>query len=145
MLTQVNANYLIALEKIRQDDSVHSFPSFGGSVVIGLQSRDGREKFLLDLSRQRLNLKKIKYQKRLSPSEVLVRLDLDGAPHRNPDGEEVACPHLHIYREGWGDKWATAVPNTLLVNPENLPGTLESFLAYCNVVQPPVIEMGLGG
>jgi hypothetical protein len=35
---------------------------------------------------------------------VLVRLDLGGAPHRNPFDEEIGVPHLHLYREGFGDK-----------------------------------------
>ena len=25
----------------------------------------------------------------------------DGAPHRNPDGQEIPCPHLHVYRQEW--------------------------------------------
>jgi hypothetical protein len=36
-----------------------------------------------------------------------MRLDLDGPPHRNPDDEEIPWPHLHVYREGYGDKWAS--------------------------------------
>jgi hypothetical protein len=32
-----------------------------------------------------------------------MRLDLDGPPHRNPDDQEIPCPHLHIYRAGYGD------------------------------------------
>ena len=39
-----------------------------------------------------------------------MRLDLDGPPHRNPDEAEIPCPHLHIYSEGFGDKWAMAAP-----------------------------------
>jgi hypothetical protein len=28
-----------------------------------------------------------------------MRLDLDAAPHRNPDDQEIACPHLYVYRD----------------------------------------------
>ncbi|HEY7442131.1 MAG TPA: hypothetical protein VH701_06920 [Vicinamibacterales bacterium] len=33
-----------------------------------------------------------------------------GAPHRNPDDEEIPCPHLHLYREGYGDSLGDAAP-----------------------------------
>ncbi|MFW9280162.1 DUF6978 family protein [Glaesserella parasuis] len=26
----------------------------------------------------------------------MVRLDIEGPPHRNPDGEEIICPHIHL-------------------------------------------------
>jgi hypothetical protein len=57
----------------------------------------------------RIDLIKGTYQNRARYVVVLVRLDFGGKPHRNPDGEEIASPHLHIYREGVGDKWAYPV------------------------------------
>lgn len=74
---------------------------------------------------------------------VLVRLDLGGAPHRNPDDTEVPAPHLHIYREGYGDKWAIAVPAEHFRDTGDRWATLEDFLRYCNVTQPPRIDRGL--
>jgi hypothetical protein len=74
---------------------------------------------------------------------VLVRLDFGGAPHRNPDGEEIGSPHLHLYREGYGDKWAVPVPEDRFENLSDPWQTLEDFMRYCNVVQSPMIRRGL--
>ena len=74
---------------------------------------------------------------------MLVRLDLGGAPHRNPDGEEITVPHLHVYREGYGDKWAVPVPVDVFTSTNDVWRTLEEFMRFCNISQPPHIERGL--
>jgi hypothetical protein len=58
---------------------------------------------------------------------VLVRLDLGGAPHRNRDDEEIGVPHLHLYREGFGDKWATPLPSDRFRNPADVWTTSKTF------------------
>ena len=72
-----------------------------------------------------------------------MRLDVNGAPHRNPDGETILCPHLHIYRENFGDKWAYPLPLGKFENLDDLHRTFDDFLAECNVVEPPRIQTGL--
>jgi hypothetical protein len=99
--------------------------------------------FLLDLSRGRIDLAKVKMQNRGRQVVVLVRVDLSGAPHRNPDGEEVPCPHLHVYREGFGDKWAAPLPADRFPDPTDVWATYGRFLAFCNITRPPRIERGL--
>ena len=109
----------------------------GESVAVPLQSVDRREQFLLDLSRASINLSKVKMQTRGRQVVVLVRLDLGGAPHRNPDGEEIPVPHLHIYREGFGDKWAVGVPSDGFRAVGDVWAMFEEFLQFCNVTRPP--------
>jgi hypothetical protein len=109
-LTQIEADALIAIEKRRVDEKEWTFPSPGEQVVIPITSRDRRENFLLDLTRSRIKLSKATFQNRARQTVILMRLDLDGPPHRNPDDQEIPCPHLHVYREGYGDKWATPAP-----------------------------------
>jgi hypothetical protein len=108
-----------------------------------LQSPDAREEFLLDISRARIDLVRAKFQNRARKVIVLLRLDLGGAPHRNPDDEEIPCPHLHIYREGYGDKWAISLPGADFQDPDDLWVTLQDFMQYCNITQPPHFERGL--
>jgi hypothetical protein len=115
----------------------------GQALIIPLESADKRELFLLDLSRGRIDLAKVKMQNRARQVVVLVRIDLSGAPHRNPDGEEVPCPHLHLYREGFGDKWAANLPPDRFPNPADVWATFGHFLAYCNITRPPRVERGL--
>ena len=142
-LTQAEADALIAMEKHRTTEQRIDFPMGGQSLVLPLQSADKREQFMLDLRCARIDLRKVKIQNRARQVVVLVRLDLGGAPHRNPDDVEVPAPHLHIYREGFGDKWAVAVPAERFRNINDVWATLDDFLLFCNITQPPHIERGL--
>ena len=142
-LTQAEADALIAMEKHRASEEHADFPMGGQSVVLALQSADRREQFLLDLSRGRIDLLKVKMQNRGRQVVVLLRLDLGGAPHRNPDDEEIPVPHLHVYREGYGDKWAVPVPADRFSNLADVWVTLEEFMRFCNITQPPHIDRGL--
>jgi hypothetical protein len=142
-LTQAEADALIAMPKVKVNDDTCDYPGGGGSLIVPLASQDKREQFLLDISRARIDLQKGKYQNRARQIVVLVRLDFGGPPHRNPDDQEVSCPHLHLYREGFGDKWAVAVPADKFPNLGDLWQTLQDFMKYCNVVDPPAINRGL--
>ena len=142
-LTQAEADAMIAMEKHRATEDRSDFPMGGQSLVLPLQSSDKREQFLLDLSRGRIDLLKVTMQNRGRQVVVLVRLDLGGAPHRNPDDEEIPAPHLHVYREGYGDKWAVPVPADRFHVTGDVWATLEDFLRFCNITQPPHIERGL--
>jgi hypothetical protein len=142
-LTQDEADALLAAEKHRANEDQSDFPTGGESIVVPLQSADKREQFLLDLSRARIDLLKVKMQTRGRQVVILARLDLAGAPHRNPDDEEIPAPHLHVYREGYGDKWAIPLPADRFPNPTDVWATFEAFLRFCNITQPPHIERGL--
>jgi hypothetical protein len=142
-LTQNEADSLIAMEKHRSNEDRHTFPAGGQSLMLSLNSPDKRETFHLDISRGRMDLAKVKFQNRARQIIVLVRLDLAGAPHRNPDGEEVACPHLHLYREGFSDKWAVPIPPDRFPVTSDAWATMGHFMAYCNITEPPHIERGL--
>jgi len=142
-LTQAEADALIALEKIKVNDDSWSYPALGGSVSIPLISLNKRENFLLDVSRGRIDLQKGNYQNRARQVVVLVRLDFGGSPHRNPDGLEIACPHLHVYREGYGHKWAFPLQKEIFPNISDLSQSLDDFMEFCNITQPPIIQRGL--
>lgn len=142
-LTQSEADALINMEKVRIDDQSCDYPSLGGRITIPLTSRNKRENFLLDLSRGKIDLLKGTYQNRALQMVVLIRLDFGGQPHRNPDGQEIPSPHLHVYREGYGDKWAAPIPAEYFMNIQNLWQTLQDFMKYCNIVEPPNIQRGL--
>ncbi|NLE44016.1 MAG: hypothetical protein GX620_04795 [Chloroflexi bacterium] len=131
------------MEKHRANEDHSGFPMSGESLVVPLQSPDKREQFLLDVSRGRIDLMKVSMQNRARHVVVLVRLDLGSAPHRNPDGGEVAAPHLHLYREGFGDKWAEPVDVTRFSATDDLWQTLEDFMAFCNITRTPYIDRGL--
>lgn len=142
-LLQAEADALIALAKVKVSDELYDYPGTGGSIMVPLTSEDKREDFLLDIYRGRIDLLKGTYQNRAQQVIVLVRVDFGGAPHRNPDGSEVPCPHLHLYREGFGDKWAAPLPSEIFTNIDDLWQTLEDFMQFCNIVDRPSIVKGL--
>lgn len=142
-LAQTEANALIAMEKHRANNDTCRFPDMGGKAIVPLVSADKRENFFLDISRGRLDLAKGTYQKRGRQIVVLVRLDFAGAPHRNPDGQEIPCPHIHLYREGFADKWAEPVPADGFSEITDAWKTIQDFMRYCNITLQPRIERGI--
>lgn len=143
VLNQSDADYLLKMEKMCVDDKIYKIPEFGGKIIIPLSSLDGREIFSLDIHRSSLKLEKGTYQHRGRRTIILARLDFGGPPHRNPDGVEVGVPHLHLYREGFGDKWAFPVPMDLFAGSLEPWSLLQSFMAYCQIVKPPNLDRGL--
>ncbi len=142
-IPQAEADALIAMEKQCVENTIWLFPEPGGKLAIPLVSPDKRENFTLDITRAQIKLTKATYQNRARQAIILMRLDLDGPPHTNPDGQEIPCPHLHIYREGYGDKWASPVPVARYPNVTDLFSTFEEFMRHCNITQPPQIDRGL--
>ncbi len=142
-LTQAEADALLAMEKRRVDTTERDYPDLGGRITAPLVSADGREQFFLDLRRARLDLRKGTYQNRARQVAILARLDFGGPPHRNPDGEEVGSSHLHLYRERYGDKWTFPVPADHFRNLDDPWLTLDDFMRFCNITEPPLIKRGL--
>ena len=91
-ITQSEADALIQIEKRFVEDKDWTFPAAGQRIALELTSVDRRENFMLDVTRAQIKLTKATYQNRARQTIILLRLDLDGAPHRNPDGEEIPMP-----------------------------------------------------
>ena len=142
-MLQAVADGLFALEKIKVNDEVHEYPFVGGRLKADLTDRSGHEQFILDVGSSRIDLAKATYQNRTRQTIILARLDISGPPHTNPDGIVIPCPHLHRYHEGYGDKWATAIPPNVFSNTSDLWVTFEEFCVYCNIVEPPNVQRGL--
>lgn len=143
MLSQAEADLLLRMEKQRENDQRWQYPQFGGSLRISLVSADEKESFMLDIARGRINLEKGKLQNRARSVIILARLDYSGAPHRNPDGEEIGGTHLHLYRKGYADKWAYSVDPEIFTETSDSMKTLSEFMQFCNITVPPVIDGGL--
>jgi hypothetical protein len=141
LLSQSDADALLHMEKERANGDSVAFPDLGGRIEVPLVSRDGRESFSLDINRKRIALT-TGYQTRGRQTIVLARLDF-AAPHRNPDATEIGVPHLHLYREGYGDRWAYSVPEGMLSAPSDARRVLHDFMVYCRVVVVPDITFGL--
>lgn len=142
-LTQSEAESLLRMEKVRLIESTVPFPQPGEAVVYLLRSKNGREDFLLDVRRGRLSLSKCTYQNRARTVVPLARLDVAGSNHRNPNDTVVECPHIHIYREGYGDKWAWPASDYIEVLPSSLIDIYHKFCDFCAIIEPPLLQGSL--
>ncbi|MFH0856986.1 MAG: hypothetical protein V1860_03755 [bacterium] len=108
--------------------------------IISLESKDT---FILDYYVGRIQLIKFTYNKRYRASIILVRFDSHGL-HTNPDNKQFDGPHVHIYKEGFDDKFA--FPVSEIGVDENAIGkeeVLKTFLNYCNVKDCSKISLSL--
>ncbi len=143
MLSQNEADELMGMIKEIENRFPIPFPCPGDYIQIEARSNNGHEVFLFDVNRKSIaKPQKCTYQERYSKTEILLRLDIDGPTHTNPNGEEVPCPHLHIYRDGYADKWAFPLPQEFN-NIHKLHKTLEDFLKYSNVIDIPKIQLSI--
>jgi hypothetical protein len=144
-LTQDEADALLAMEKISVDDKEWSLPDLGGKLSVPLVSVDKKEHFHLDITKGRINLQKGSYQNRSRDALILVRMCI-GKTHWNPPelgGNQVGVPHIHIYKEGFGDKWALELPEGFFSNLNDSWQVLMDFMKYCNISKVPNFRRGL--
>lgn len=141
MLTQIEADALLALQKYFVHTNVLRLGVVALDETHELSSIDGREKFLLDIWRGGINLKKYRYNNRARRIYVLARVDIGGPPHRNPDGVIVPAPHIHIYREGYDDKWAYPISEYGFAPPTDMVTVLRDFAKFCNIAPLPPLQI----
>lgn len=139
MLTQTEADTLIAMEKRFEKPRTVLIP-LGVDETFDLIGKDVRERFLFDVWRGTFRLTKLKFQTRGRKIIVLVRVDIDGAPHTNPDGQSVGGTHIHRYREGYEDKWAEPLDAAEFANPADIDQTYHDFCRICNIVDVPSFQ-----
>ncbi|MEK7396193.1 MAG: hypothetical protein AAB116_04595 [Candidatus Poribacteria bacterium] len=159
MFTQSEAEYFMNMSKKKVSNNNYDFPLARESLVIPIISTDDKVNFLLDINRKgEISLTKCTkctYQERYQEVNILVRLDLDGPTHENPfiqpvpltylepyNGSVIPTPHLHLYVEGFMDKWAIPA-NNRFPRTSDLFLTLEDFFQFCNIIEPPAIQRGL--
>lgn len=141
-LSENEIDVLLKTEKYCFESQKFSFPQLGGKISIPLFSENKQEEFLLDISRSRIEVSKTTYQNRARKTIILLRLDIGSAPHRNPNGQEISSPHLHIYKECYGDKFAYPLPEEFNLCSDSID-YLNTFMDYCNIVVKPNIDIGL--
>ena len=151
-ITQEEADYFFGMEKFPEEEIEYQFPSSGQKLTIAYCSSDKRENFLFDIYRGSIRITKITYQNRVRKAFILRRLDLDGPTHVNPEveeiplsflkpynGTEIPTPHLHLYVEGYGEKWAIPANDIFVTDNKDIFEMMELFFDYCNVKQMPNI------
>ena len=134
LISQQEADNLISMNKYRKEIKLLNFPNPGSKIIVPLADKFKKEDFLLDIDRSGKIALKIKYQTRARKVIILVRLDMKGRPHENPDGKIIPLPHLHGYKEGWGNRWANFIPE--LKDVDDFDVSFNYFVKYCNIKEP---------
>lgn len=112
----------------------------GCRIERSLVAVDPKEKFMFDIRRSSYSLKKITTQNRVRGAIVLARLCYKSSPHTNPDGKRIDGTHLHLYREGWDDKWAKPLDSKYFTGTNEHATLLEEFCNFCKIEGLPVIQ-----
>ena len=147
MLSQQEIECLLQILKELMEKQPLAFPSASDSQEYQIVSEDKRDKFIINANRKgHINITKCTFQERHQSGEILLRLDLNGRPHTNPDGEVLPCPHLHIIKENCGTSWAYPVPKVIFTDINDLLLSFINFLEYCKVkgTESIIFQDGLG-
>ena len=139
-MSQQEADRLLGLEKHRVSDEPILFPLPRRRAFAKLLSVDGTEEFILEMYFGDVDFPRFSIQLRARQSVILVRLELDGPVHENPDELLIPTPHLHLYREGEGVSWAFAVPADKFTNLSDRWVLWKDFVRFCNITIPPRIQ-----
>ncbi|MGL4941667.1 MAG: DUF6978 family protein [Thermoguttaceae bacterium] len=140
-LSQVDADRLLAMEKHYLEKTVFDFPDRYSRIP--LFSEDKSEEFYFDINRSGIKTTEITFNHRARQVIVLTRLDIDGAPHTNPDGEQLSGSHLHLYREDYQDRYAVELPPEFVRHSGDMLKLFGEMLMFCNVVTKPQTHLML--
>ncbi|MDD6598784.1 hypothetical protein [Anaerovibrio sp.] len=93
----------------------------------------------LDVSAYRggIDENKVSYRLIYKKSVLLIRIDTnDKTAHINPDKSFIPpmTPHIHVYREGYGDKFAYPLPAEFSSKGADIEKLFIEFLQYSNFI-----------
>jgi hypothetical protein len=109
-------------------------------VVRQINSITTKEIFLLDFYRGSIELSKYTINKRYRQTIIMLRYD-NGGRHTNPGGVLFEGPHVHLYKEGYNDKFAFPVSEVSVTSTDTMEQVFKKIMHFCNVKQVPTIEV----
>ena len=142
-ITQSEYNYLIQEDKAFED--VETSIKLGPAPIKWkriINTINGKETFLFDFYRGSFEITKYTYNKRYRQTIVLLRYD-NGGRHTNPDGQFFDGPHVHLYREGYDDKFAFPIFEIGVSPSDSMEEVFKKIAQYCNIITIPTIEVTL--
>lgn len=139
-LTQDQADHLVAMEKFFRTINP-KIPKSGESAIFDLSDRSGLNEFYFDIDRRGKIEFKHKLQERYETNDILVRLDVNSPDHLNPDGTKVGRNHLHIYREGYADRWAFDLDTCNFGTYNTFQEYFSRFCEFCKIVIPDNVQL----
>lgn len=144
-LSQREADELIQMKKeFESKKKRFEFPLYGAKLSIPLVNLERTINFSLDITSSSISITKYNHQNRVNKNTVLLRLDVNGPIHRNPDDEIISSNHLHIYKEGFDDKFAYELDDDILSLKDKPYDLLIKFLELCSIHQNQQITQNKG-
>lgn len=131
-LTQEEFGFLMGLEKEFEDKSTIFLGPAPLQWSRRLKSTATNDTFLLDFYRGSFKIQKYTYNHRYRQTLAVFRFDSFGT-HTNPDGEKLTGFHVHLYKEGFGDKFAYPASKFGIEETDPMEVVLQKFLVYCKV------------
>lgn len=107
-----------------------------------INSLTSKEVFLLDFYRGSFELSKYTINKRYRQTVIMLRYDNDGR-HTNPDGVFFEGAHVHLYREGFNDKFAFPISKMNVSSTDTIEEIFKKILHFCNIKQMLTIEVSM--
>ena len=143
-MTHAEAQGLIQVLKRLLQSGIIALPQMGRSVKVDLCSVfSEKDRFTVILNRSS-RIRKDKYTLLLlyGKDKGLLRIDVGGPAHTNPDGTVIPCPHIHVQQKDAGswDAWAVEIP-AVFGHVEDRIDTFRTFLQYCHVNHIASIEI----
>lgn len=102
-------------------------------VTETLVSDEHGDIFKIDLRQGKIELSMVNLNHRANDCIVLCRLDIDDRTHKNPDGKRIIEPHIHLYKEGFGSKFAFPAKDYGFIDFQNPLSNIKKFLDFCNI------------
>ena len=134
-MTRDRAQELIQIMKLIIEKGSYYLPALGSQNEIKLRSASPQNDiFTVYINRSsKVNPNKFTLLLRY-PEENLLRIDIAGPDHHNPDGEVIPCPHIHMRTKDTGrwDAYAYNLPSVFGDGLDQIE-LLRSFLLYCHV------------
>ncbi len=142
-LTQFEYEYTMSLQK-EFEDGITPLLLGPGPVrwTRQLFSLETREEFILDYHKGNIAIEKFVVNHRYRQSIILLRYCHTGR-HTNPDGVTLVGPHIHMYREGYGDKFAFPAADMGINISDDIQVIFRKVLQLCNIQNPPTINFNL--
>jgi hypothetical protein len=134
-LTDEAFQSLMKMKKKFKTD-ISSIPAASQRVQFSIIGEDNKTEFTVDVDRKSRIEMKSKVQERYCNNILLVRVEINGPPHTNPDGSNIGRDHIHTYREGYGLSWAYNLAGfdpRLFKDKENFTSVFSDFCLYCNI------------
>lgn len=143
-MTHEEAQGFIQVLKLIIQKGVFALPQAGERNTLDLRSVfSDKDRFFVIYNRySRIRKDKYTLLLRYGKDQCLLRIDVGGPPHTNPDGTIVKYPHIHIQQKDNGkwDAWAFELP-AIFGHVEDRLQTFMDFLEYCNVNNISSIEI----